>query len=121
MRRTNPRNLNWKRIQGGSNNGSDFTVKRYTKFKEGDPFIWGKATATIHASSRQTLAWLWHYCSNHRMKIHQKKDGNLIRQVYEPLKTSPSSTSFEEQVSTNKSGERSDELCEGYPSQRSEC
>ena len=76
------------------------TVKRFSKFKKGDPVVWGKASATVHASFEESLAWMWLYCSIHRMKGHQKKEGNIIRQIYEPPNKKAND---EEQVITNKS------------------
>ena len=43
----------WKRIHGG-----DLTVKRFSKHKESDHSAWGKATTTIHASSKEVFLWL---------------------------------------------------------------
>ena len=85
-------NWQWKRILSGGKN-SDFTTKRFTKFKKGDPIIWGKVAATIHASSREVFAWMWFYCSNHRMEVHRKKEGNMVRQLYEP----PTNTTNDEE------------------------
>ena len=45
----------WKRIHDGGNI-NDFMVARFTKYKKGDPSAWGKATATIHTSSREVFA-----------------------------------------------------------------
>jgi len=87
--------VKWKRIQGGGNI-NDLAIKRFTKFKIGDPIMWYKATSAIHASSKQVFAWMWLYTSNHRMKAHQKKDGNMIRQFYKP---SNKKASGEQQVS----------------------
>jgi len=77
----------------------NLAIKRFTKFKKADPLVCEKATATIHASAEEVLVWMWLYTSNHRMKAHQKKEGNLIRQIYKPLTTKAN----EEQVSTNES------------------
>ena len=79
-------------------------AKRFTKFKEGDPILWGKATAIIHASAKEVFAWIWLYTSNHRMKSHQKKERNIIRQFYEAPNED---ASHEEQVSTNKIAQHS--------------
>jgi len=89
----------WKRIRGGGNI-YDLAVKRFTKFKKGDATVWGKATATIHPSSKQVFSWMWLYTSNHRMKSHQKKERNIIRQSYKPPNKKAND---EEQVITNKS------------------
>jgi len=51
--------------------------------KDGDPSVWGKASAIVHTTAEQAFAFAWLYCSNLRMKEHQKKDGNLLRQVNE--------------------------------------
>jgi len=73
-------------------------VKRFTKFKKGDSTVWGKATATIYASAKEVFSWLWLYTSNHRMKSHQKNEGNIIRQFYKPPNKKADD---EKQVSTN--------------------
>jgi len=49
--------------------------------------VWGKASAIVHTTAEQVLAFVWLYCSNLRMKEHQKKDGNLLRKVYQPITT----------------------------------
>ena len=72
--------LSWTRIQGGD----DFTIKKYTKFVKDDSVKWGKATTTVHTSPEDALAWLWEYCSNNRMRSHQKKNGNILRKYYDP-------------------------------------
>ena len=72
----------WTRLRDG-----DSSVKKFKKMKEGDPSAWGKASTTVHTTAEQALAFVWLYCSNLRMKEHQKKDGNLIRKVYEPITT----------------------------------
>ena len=72
--------LKWKRIQGGD----DFAIKKYTKFVKDDDVKWGKATTTVHTSPEDALAWLWDYCSNERMRRHQKKNGNILRKYYDP-------------------------------------
>jgi len=59
----------------------------FARGSQGDPSAWGKASTTVHATAEQALAFVWLYCSNLRMKEHQKKDGNLIRKVYEPITT----------------------------------
>jgi len=61
-------------------------VKKYIKFEEGDKRAWGKATATVHASKEVVLAWLFFYCSNHRVKQHEKREKNpsMIRRYYNP-------------------------------------
>ena len=74
--------MNWTRLRDG-----DSSVKKFKKMKEGDPSAWGKASAIVHTTAEQALAFVWLYCSNLRMKEHQKKDGNLLRQVYEPITT----------------------------------
>jgi len=74
--------LNWTRLRDG-----DLSVKKFKKMKEGDPSMWGKAAAIVHTTAEQVLAFGWLYCSNLRMKEHQKKDGNLLRQTYEPTTT----------------------------------
>jgi len=74
--------MNWTRLRDG-----DLSVKKFKKMKEGDSSAWGKASAIVHTTAEQALAFVWFYCSNLRMKEHQKKDGNLIRQVYEPVAT----------------------------------
>ena len=61
----------WKRIQNGGNI-NDLAVKRFPTFKEGNPTVWEKASATIHTNSKQVFSWMWLYTSNHRMKSHQK-------------------------------------------------
>jgi len=63
------------------------SVKKFKKMKEGDPSAWGKASTTVHTTAEQALAFVWLYCSNLRMKEHQKMDGNLLRQTYEPTTT----------------------------------
>ena len=75
--------LSWNRLLDGPK--EDLAVKKYFKFQDGDNRVWGKVTATIHASAPNALAWLWFYCSNNRMKLHQKTHGNLIRKYYEPV------------------------------------
>ena len=72
--------LKWKRIQGGD----DFAIKKYTKFVKDDDVKWGKATTMVHTSPEDALAWLWDYCSNERMRRHQKKNGNILRKYYDP-------------------------------------
>ena len=72
----------WTRLHDG-----DSSVKKFKKMKEGDPSAWGKASAIVHTTAEQALAFVWLYCSNLRMKEHQKKDGNLLRQTYEPTTT----------------------------------
>ena len=72
--------LKWKRIQGGD----DFAIKKYTKFVKDDDVKWGKATTIVHTSPEDALAWLWDYCSNERMRRHQKKNGNILRKYYDP-------------------------------------
>ena len=72
----------WTRLHDG-----DLSVKKFKKMKEGDPSMWGKASAIVHTTAEQALAFVWLYCSNLRMKEHHKKDGNLLRQVYEPITT----------------------------------
>ena len=62
--------------------------------------MWRKATTTIHASLKQVFSWMWLCTSNHRMKSHQKKEGNIIRQSYKPPNKKAND---EEQVITNKS------------------
>ena len=74
--------LKWKRIQGGD----DFAIKKYTKFVKDDHVKWGKATTTVHTSPEDALSWLWGYCSNERMRRHQKKNGNILRKYYDPEK-----------------------------------
>jgi len=74
--------MNWTRLRDG-----DSSVKKFKKMKEGDPSAWGKATTIVHTTAEQALAFVWLYCSNLRMKEHQQKDGNLTRQVYEPIAT----------------------------------
>jgi len=41
----------------------------------------------VHTTAEQILAFVWLHCSNLKMKEHQKKDGNLLRQTYEPVTT----------------------------------
>jgi len=77
----------WTRLHDG-----DSSVKKFKKMKEGDPSMWGKATAIVHTTAEQALAFVWLYCSNLRMKEHQKLDGNLIREVYEPITTTYTAT-----------------------------
>ena len=72
--------LKWSRIQGGD----DFAIKKYTKFVKDGHVKWGKATTTVHTSPEEALAWLWDYCSNERMRGHQKKNGNTLRKYYDP-------------------------------------
>ena len=72
--------LKWSRIQGGD----DFAIKKYTKFVKDDDVKWGKATTIVHTSPEDALAWLWDYCSNERMRRHQKKNGNILRKYYDP-------------------------------------
>jgi len=72
----------WTRLHDG-----DSSVKKFKKMKEGDPSAWGKASAIVHTTAEQALAFVWLYCSNLRMKEHQKKDGNLLRKVYLPVTT----------------------------------
>ena len=74
--------MNWTRLRDG-----DLSVKKFKKMKEGDPSAWGKASTLVHTTAEQVLAFVWLYCSNLRMKEHQQKDGNLTRQVYEPIAT----------------------------------
>jgi len=62
-------------------------LARFARGSQGDPSAWGKASTTVHTTAEQALAFLWLYCSNLRMKEHHKKDGNLLRQVYEPVTT----------------------------------
>jgi len=73
---------NWTRLRDG-----DLSVKKFKKMKEGDPSAWGKASAMVHTTAEQILAFVWLHCSNLKMKEHQKKDGNLLRQTYEPVTT----------------------------------
>ena len=70
----------WKRIQGGD----DLVIKKYIKFVKDDAVKWGKATATVHTSPEEALAWLWDYCSYERMRGHQKRNGNKLRKYYDP-------------------------------------
>ena len=72
----------WTRLREG-----DLSVKKFKKMKEGDTSAWWKASAIVHTTAEQVLAFVWLYCSNLRMKEHQKKDGNLLRVVYEPFAT----------------------------------
>jgi len=74
--------MNWTRLRDG-----DLIVKKFKKMKEGDSSVWGKASAIVHTTAEQVLAFVWLYCSNLRMKEHQKKDGNLLRKVYQPITT----------------------------------
>ena len=74
--------MNWTRLRDG-----DLSVKKFKKMKEGDPSAWGKASTLVHTTAEQVLAFVWLYCSNLRMKEHQKNEGNLLRQVYEPITT----------------------------------
>ena len=74
--------MNWTRLRDG-----DLSVKKFKKMKEGDSSAWGKASAIVHTTAEQVLAFVWLYCSNLRMKEHQKKDGNLLRKVYQPITT----------------------------------
>jgi len=74
----------WKRLQkmrDGQGRNIDFGVKKFKKMKEGDPSAWGKASTTVHTTAKQALAFVWLYCSNLRMKEHQKNDGNPQRSV----------------------------------------
>ena len=60
---------------------ANFAVKKFTKKKEGDSALWGKAKAQIHTSAAEAHAWVWFYCSNFRTKQHMKKQGDdMIRQ-----------------------------------------
>ena len=77
---TNRDQKKWKRIQGGD----EFAIKKYTKFVKDDAVKWGKATTLVHTSSEEALAWLWYYCSNERMRRHQKENGNILRNYYDP-------------------------------------
>ena len=72
----------WTRLREG-----DLSVKKFKKMKEGDTSAWWKASAIVHTTAEQVLAFVWLYCSNLRMKEHQKKDGNLLRKVYQPITT----------------------------------
>jgi len=74
--------MNWTRLRDG-----DLSVKKFKKMKEGDPSAWGKASTNVHTTAEQALAFVWFYCSNLRMKEHQKKDGNLLRKMYKPVTT----------------------------------
>ena len=74
--------MKWTRLRDG-----DLSVKKFKKMKEGDPSAWGKASAVVHTTAEQILAFVWLYCSNLRMKEHQKKDGNLLQEVYKPITT----------------------------------
>jgi len=74
--------MNWTRLHDG-----DLSFKKFKKMKEGDSSVWGKASAIVHTTAEQVLAFVWLYCSNLRMKEHQKKDGNLLRKVYQPITT----------------------------------
>ena len=68
----------WTRLRN-----DNFAVKKFTKLKEGDSAMWGKATAQIHTSAAEAFAWMWFYCSNFRTKQHMKKQGDdMIRQNY---------------------------------------
>jgi len=68
-------------------------IKAFRKVDK-DKSPWVKAVATVHASSREILAWVWFYCSIHRMKLHQKKEGNVVRQSsLSSSSSSPSSSS----------------------------
>jgi len=98
----------WKRIQSGGNT-NDLVVKRFTKYKKGDPFVWGKAKATIHASSKNVLAWIWHYCSNHRYDEHACR----ASEAFEHPQGQPHGIFEhpEEQRSRGANDERSDECC----------
>jgi len=80
----NTSHLRWNRLQSG---GSDFAVKCFQKIVAGEPFIWGKATAPVHAPASQVVSWLYHYTSYCRMKAHERKEGNnLLRKIYKPKK-----------------------------------
>ena len=74
--------MSWTRLRDG-----DLSVKKFKKMKEGDPSAWGKASAIVHTTAEQALAFVWLYCSNSRMKEHQKNYGNLLREIYEPITT----------------------------------
>ena len=74
--------MNWTRLRDG-----DLSVKKFKKMKEGDSSVWGKASAIVQTTAEKALAFVWLHCSNLKMKEHQKKDGNLIRKVYEPITT----------------------------------
>ena len=74
------------KMRDGQGRNIDFGVKKFKKMKEGDPSAWGKASTTVHTTAEQALAFVWLYCSNLRMKEHQKNDGNL-REAYEPVTT----------------------------------
>ena len=84
-------------IPQGGGNYNEFVVKRFTALKQDDSVTWSKGVATIHSSLQQTSAWLWHYCSNHRIKNHQKREGNILRQHYVP----PKRANEEDQRRTN--------------------
>ena len=57
---------------------ADLAVKKFTKKKEGDSDMWGKATATLHTSAAEAFAWMWFYCSNFRTKQHMKNEGDDV-------------------------------------------
>jgi len=80
-------------------------LARFARGSQGDPSVWGKAYTTVHTTTEQVLAFVWFHCSNLRMKEHQKKDGNLIRKVYEPIviNTAPSAQHHTQHIVVQKS------------------
>ena len=95
----NKRASNWTRLRDG-----DLRVKKFKQLKQGDPAVWGKAEALIHAPASKILAYLWQYCSIRRMKEHQRKEGNLIRTILQPKKNASKSKQKNTQfVITHKS------------------
>jgi len=62
----------------------DFSVKSFSRVMEGSPSAWGKAVAVVHTSPEQALAFVWDFCSNLRVKEHQKADNNALRKFYDP-------------------------------------
>ena len=77
---------NVQRISSGLNKATPWTrlreddlkVKKIIQLKDGASSSRGKATATIHASSEQVLAFLWFYCSNLKMKEHQVSESHSV-------------------------------------------
>ena len=71
------RKRTWRREPGC---GTEWGVKRFTKFLSGDSTVYAKGTAAIHTGKEDVLAYLWNYCGVNRMKGHQRKEGNMMRQ-----------------------------------------
>ena len=65
-------------------------IHEYERLPSPQPDKVHTANETGHPSREafpSALAFVWLCCSNLRTKEHPKKDGNLLRQTYEPITT----------------------------------